>query len=75
MEAAAKARWSMTGEWVDLARVRVAIATAGSFVAMLPGTGTAAPWQGVGRWLVGDGIILTVVVLEVPERPSERKVL
>lgn len=64
LEAAAKAWWSMTGGWVDLARSRAAVMPDGTFVAHLCKTDAAAPWAAMGRWSVADGLLFTAVVVE-----------
>ncbi len=60
-EAAAKCWYPLAGQWPDWHELDVSAVAAGTFTVRMPGVGRGLPATLTGRWLAGDGLILTAI--------------
>ena len=60
-EAAGKAWYPLTGRWPERGELVVSAGAAGTLTVRLPGAGPGLPGTMTGRWLAGDGLIITAV--------------
>jgi len=60
-EAAGKAWYPLTGRWPERGELAVSADEAGTLTVRLPGAGPGRPGAMTGRWLAGDGLIITAV--------------
>ena len=60
-EAAGKAWYPLTGRWPDRGELAVSAGAAGTLTVRLPGAAPGRPGAMTGRWLAGDGLIITAV--------------
>jgi 4'-phosphopantetheinyl transferase EntD len=64
-EAVGKLWYPLTGQWPGFHDTAIRLATAGTFTVRLPGPGAATgglrPARLTGRWLAGEGLIVTAI--------------